>query len=258
MVVCLKMQWYKVRGRQSNASKKQWQNAEIREKMIKLKVKKHKSLEHREKMSEITKKNWKNSTYREKVIKSMRETWSNPENLDKRRKIQASGKYKAKISKKSKKYWSDPKIRVEQTEMMVRLWGDSNYRKKVRNGFKIDNKLGHCVRSSWESIVCHFLKNNDIKYTMEPFGFEYELNGKKKGYYVDLEINKEYENKLLKIFNSMGVEYPRYDNRPLYIEIKGWWDELSKIKCQLFEKEHRLMIIDGNNIKQFVMESVKK
>lgn len=75
--------------------------------------------------------------------------------------------------------------------------------------------IGHYVRSSWEANFCRYLKFQDINYTYEPDNFYLHLSDKTIIYTPDFKI-------------AEGK----------YYEVKGWWDERSKLIRELMKNQH--------------------
>ena len=91
-------------------------------------------------------------------------------------------------------------------------------------GYKED--IGHHIRSSWEHNICKLLIKLNIKY-------EYE---KKRFYYNEFSYLPDFF-------------LPEYN---IWIEVKGYMDELSKEKIRLFKIENKLLLIDKYNYEQII------
>ena len=81
------------------------------------------------------------------------------------------------------------------------------------------------MRSSWEVKVAKWLDDNNIKWKYESSECRFELSNDRT-YVIDFYL-------------------PELDK---YIEVKGWWDEYSKIKYNEAIKKLNLCIIDKRNI----------
>lgn len=79
-------------------------------------------------------------------------------------------------------------------------------------------KVGIMVRSTWEALICNILTDYKIEWQYEPQNFDL---GKLGTYVPDLYI-------------------PKYD---LWIEVKGYFRPLSKLKVAKFSKTHKLLLI---------------
>lgn len=94
-------------------------------------------------------------------------------------------------------------------------------------GFRED--LGHKVKSTWEANYCRILKYLNIKYDYEPDSFKLS-NG--KTYTPDFKISDS-----------------------IYIEIKGYFNEISKTKVKMFKEEYpniKLIIINEQKYKNLI------
>jgi hypothetical protein len=77
---------------------------------------------------------------------------------------------------------------------------------------------GIMVRSSWEALICNILTDYKIEWQYEPQNFDL---GKLGTYVPDLYL-------------------PKYD---LWIEVKGYFRPLSKLKVAKFSKTHKLLLV---------------
>jgi len=95
-------------------------------------------------------------------------------------------KYKGKTHEEIFGKEQSEKILKERSER-TRGSGNPMYGKKPRHPItEFSDSLGHVLRSGWEKKFCFWLKNNNIKYEYEPFGFELFFNGCKRHYWVDI------------------------------------------------------------------------
>ncbi len=79
-------------------------------------------------------------------------------------------------------------------------------------------KVGIMVRSTWEAFICDTLTNYQIEWQYEPQNFNL---GKLGTYIPDLYL-------------------PKYD---LWIEVKGYFRKLAKLKVSKFSKTYKLLLI---------------
>ena len=106
-----------------------------------------------------------------------------------------------------------------------------------RGGYRED--LGQYFRSEWEAAYARYLNANDVEWTYEPRTFEIS---KTMNYTPDFYLPESNE----------------------WVEVKGYWDETSILKCELFEQRYpelSLVKIDSTNyntIAAYYVASTKK
>jgi hypothetical protein len=145
------------------------------------------------------------------------------------------------------KTWHQQKYCSKKCQVIV------NARKQVGSKWPLDRKLhmskimkgkllnrkhikyeynNNYYRSGWEIEVSKFLDNHNIKFEYEKYCFKLTKN---IYYWPDFYL----------------------PNERIFIEVKGWWDEKSKIKRSLFKqycREHNFeyIIIDYNNYNEIL------
>jgi hypothetical protein len=110
--------------------------------------------------------------------------------------------------------------RKKMTEANLKRWSDPNYKIKMSSvsnkGYKCGYRedLGHFVRSSWEANFARLMIFQGVEYKYEPKRFVFR--------------DKE--------DNILGTYLPDFYLVDLgeYVEVKGWWDDFSKKKVDLF------------------------
>lgn len=106
-----------------------------------------------------------------------------------------------------------------------------------RGGYRED--LGQYFRSEWEAAYARYLNANDVEWTYEPRTFEITET---INYTPDFYLPKSEE----------------------WVEVKGYWDETSIMKCGLFEQKYpelSLVKIDSTNynlIEQYTHYTTKE
>lgn len=102
---------------------------------------------------------------------------------------------------------------------------------KTKIGMRED--LGHSVRSTWEANFARVLKHMGVDYVYEPKVFWLtQENGEKLSYLPDFYLPKTNE----------------------YIEIKGYWREISLLKFNLFKEQYleiKIKVVDAKEYKVY-------
>lgn len=94
-------------------------------------------------------------------------------------------------------------------------------------GFRID--IGHYVRSTWEANISRVLKNMGISYSYEPDIFQLTIQDRVLHYRPDFKIGN------------------------YYLEVKGWWNEKSKLIKNLMKDQYpdiNIVYIDSHIYKE--------
>lgn len=103
-----------------------------------------------------------------------------------------------------------PESRLRMSIAASRRSAQTTFTKGI-GGFRED--IGHYVRSRWEANICRSLKFSGIDYKYEPTFFILETTSGPITYTPDIKINSS------------------------YIEIKGWWREVDKLKKELMRQQ---------------------
>lgn len=88
----------------------------------------------------------------------------------------------------------------------------------------IRKDIGHYVRSRWEANFCRLLQRAKISYKYEAKSFTLENNERSITYTPDIQLDET-----------------------RYVEIKGWWDEKSKLKAKLMMQQYpkiKILVVD--------------
>ena len=169
---------------------------------------------------------WNSKEARENQAKSMKQFYiDNPEEYNKR------CEQLSKVNKHNnhKSAWS--KTKKPSQEEMNRIYGRVGEKNNMfgkppgrgagrgKQGFRED--IGHFVRSCWEANVARVLKFNGYNYSYELEVFKMILeDGTKTSYTPDFLINGN-----------------------IYIEVKGYMDDIHQKKTDKFRETHILLII---------------
>lgn len=102
---------------------------------------------------------------------------------------------------------------LEETAALVKNHGKGgNAYRHTKTGYRAD--LGILTRSGWEANVCRILKSLDIPYEFEPTVFYFPIKRGTVAYRPDILLTETDE----------------------WIEIKGYFDNASRIKLKRFKK----------------------
>lgn len=133
----------------------------------------------------------------------------------------------------SNEYWTRDKRTIKSKEAINRQLG--GYHKKSGRGKKGWYK-GYWCDSSWELAYVIYNIDHNIEFKRNTIGFEYTFNGKIYKYYPDFILK---------------------DNS--YIEIKGYYSELTHIKHKSFiSMGYKLIVIDKNTITPYLKYTINK
>lgn len=138
------------------------------------------------------------------------------------------GKYSTQYNKGQTKE-TNPLIAKQANTIRTRILNDEiDFSSRVRTKYKFGTyKTIHCD-SSWELAFILYLLDNNIPFIRNTSHFSYEYNGHLHEYYPDFIV----------------------DN--IYYEIKGYYDEKSKIKIEQFSKENELIVLDPKTIQPYL------
>lgn len=124
--------------------------------------------------------------------------------------------------------------KVEPVERPKRKSEGGNAYRNTKTGFRAD--LGITTRSGWESDFLRICKSYNIVYEYEPYVFPFPIKTGNRGYIPD-------------------IYFPADDS---YLEIKGYFDNNSRIKIKRFKKYYPLEFAQLTIvINKFSKESLK-
>lgn len=192
---------------------------------------------------------------RQKHADTMREWHARHGNPNKGKKL--SDEIKTKMSAASQRMWNDPEYRAKMSTPERRerrrqtssenwfLSGRANENAYSRcNGGRRDDLGGMFFRSGWEANYARILsllkeKNEIYRWEYEPERFKFPVKDGPRSYTPDFKI------------------WERDERDYFYVEIKGWMDPKSKIKCRYmkeFYPDIPVRLIDQRGYKKLQAE----
>lgn len=110
---------------------------------------------------------------------------------------------------------------------------------RCKGGFRED--LGHYVRSGWEADICRLFKYFEKPYEYESVSIKLDNNGEALTWIIDFIDTENY-------LSAGGL-----------IEVKGWWDDKSKLKLNLLKEQkpelfEKILFISYNEMREFIQK----